>query len=206
MRANSRQQLARGKRFDEVIVGAGLKAFDRGLLPGAGGQENHRHHLRHRVVSQRTEQTEAVKARHHHIGQHQVWRILQGRRQCGGPIRHGNHVMLGLQEPRHIRPHVGIVVHPQHPRTRLGPRLQLTLDRCDGGGDGFRKPEQRFLHVSRCCATAAFGTVRRTGGFHAFRGEMLMTGFEGDGELAADPLLTLHGHRAGVSPHELLDE
>ncbi len=53
VRAHPREQLARGERLDEVVVGARLQALDRALLARARGEHDHRHVAQQRVLVQR---------------------------------------------------------------------------------------------------------------------------------------------------------
>ena len=78
--ADARQQLARGERLGQVVVGPGVQPLDPRLLAGAGGEQDHRQVAERRVGAQRAQQAEAVEARHHHVGEHQV-----GRRCAGAP-------------------------------------------------------------------------------------------------------------------------
>ena len=55
------QQLGRGERLDQVVVGPGLQPFDGRLLPGAGRKQQHRHLGRPQVGPQRRDQRQAAQ-------------------------------------------------------------------------------------------------------------------------------------------------
>ena len=70
--ADSGQQLRRGEWFDEVVVGAGLQAFDRGFLPGARGQQQNWYGCGSRLRPQRRDQLQSVHAWHHDVADDKV--------------------------------------------------------------------------------------------------------------------------------------
>ena len=70
--AHPSEQIRRGERFDEVVVGAGRQALDRGFLTRASGQQQDRHGGGPRVLAQRREQLETVQPGHHHVADDEV--------------------------------------------------------------------------------------------------------------------------------------
>ncbi len=69
---HARDQLARGERLDQVVVGADLQPLDARLLPGARGQHDHREVGRRLVRAQARDQPESVEVRHHDVREHHV--------------------------------------------------------------------------------------------------------------------------------------
>ena len=69
-------------------------------------------------------QTQAVKAGHHHVADHQVGGVAADRVQGGPPVGdRGDPVTGGAQQPGQVLAHVGVVVGDQHPR-RQGTRTR----------------------------------------------------------------------------------
>ena len=66
------KQLRGGERFDQVVVGAGLQAFDGGFLSRACGQQQDRQRCGARVDAQRREQLQTVQPGHHHVADDEV--------------------------------------------------------------------------------------------------------------------------------------
>ena len=108
------QQLGRGERLDEVVVGARVQALDRRLLAGPRGQQQHRHLGGARVGAQRGDQLEAVRRG--------IITSLMTRGPAGGPgrVQRGlpvgdrGHLVAGPQQPLQVLAHVGVVVGEQH--------------------------------------------------------------------------------------------
>ena len=111
-------QLARGERLDEVVVGARGEPLDGGLLPGAGGEHDHRQLRGRRVRAQRGEQPEAVELGHHRVGEDQVGPARRDRLQRGAAVAHGLDVPVAGQQPLEVVAQVGVVVGDQDPRPR----------------------------------------------------------------------------------------
>jgi hypothetical protein len=75
---HARQQVVRGERLGQVVVGAGLQPLDRGPFPRPRRQQHHRHRCGGRVGPQGGEQPEPVEARHHHVGQDEIRAVRPG--------------------------------------------------------------------------------------------------------------------------------
>ncbi len=109
-------QLARGERLEQVVVGPGGEALDRGLLPGARGEQDHRQLRRAGVRAQLGQQPEAVELGHHRVGEDQVGPALAHRRQGGAAVAHRLDVPVAGEQPLEVVAQVGVVVGDQDPR------------------------------------------------------------------------------------------
>ncbi len=75
VRPHAGQQFTRGKRFGEVIVRAHFQPADRRFLAGARGQQDDGNVPRAVVRAEFTEDAEAVKSRHHDVGEDEIGRV-----------------------------------------------------------------------------------------------------------------------------------
>ena len=92
-------ELARGKRFGQVVVGSRLQPFDLRLVARARGEDHHRDGARFGLGAQAPQQLEAVDPGHHRVGQDQVRRPRRHGGQRGGAIGDGLDVIRRLEQP-----------------------------------------------------------------------------------------------------------
>ncbi len=119
----AREQFGSREGFDEVVVGAGLKPFDRGLLPCAGGQQHHRHGRGARIGPQRRHQGESVQPGHHHVADNEVGHDSADRLQGLLTVGHGIDLVSGAaKQAAQVFTHVGVVVCDEDPRRRVAAR------------------------------------------------------------------------------------
>ena len=121
MCADTGQQFLGAERLDQIVVGPGLHALDPALLARAGRQHDDRQAAGARVGPQCSQQAEAVEPGHHHVGQDQVRRLLDGRRKGRLAIRHGLDPVMLREQAADVLPHVGVVVGHQHAGPVVGP-------------------------------------------------------------------------------------
>ena len=212
------QQLGRGERLDQVVVGARPQALDGRLLAGPRRQQQHRHGRGARVAAQGGHQRQAVEAGHHHVADHQVGGGGADRVQGGLPVGdRGDLVADGAQQPGQVVPHVGVVVRDQHPYgqgvTRLCGEVCVTAER-DLLQHG---PHPRAATVLRDPGQPAQGFLdegidrgrcrrRVVGGDDSDGGQVGAAERQPDGERGALALGAGRGDAAAVQLDEFLDE
>ena len=94
VRTNARQQFARGKRLNQIVVRTCIETLDLRLLAGASGQQDDGYIPQLRIGPQRRHQAEPIQPRHHHITQQQIGTLFTNRAQCSLAIgrRHGHRI------------------------------------------------------------------------------------------------------------------
>ncbi len=133
VRFDTRQQLARGERFDEVVIGSRFHSLHTRLGAGACREQNHREGSSRMIASNCAEQSHTVQPRHHHVGQHQIERCLAYLLQRRDSISDDHDLMAPFEQPAHVLAHVRIVVGKKNSR--------------HGARTTGKKP--RFFHVAR---------------------------------------------------------
>ena len=108
------QQLGRREGLDEIVVRARLQALDRRLLPGPGGQQQHRDLRGAPVRAQRRHQLKPAEAGHHHVADEDVRRARVSGFQRGLPVGDGGDLVARPQQPLQVLAHVRVVVGEQH--------------------------------------------------------------------------------------------
>jgi hypothetical protein len=192
--AHPGDELAGRERLHEVVVGPGVETLDRGLFAGAGGQHDDRDARGRRVLAQCLEQPEAVEARHHHVGQHEVRHVAPRRGQRGEPVAHGFDLPVGAEQPGDVPAHVRVVVRDKDP---AGVRVRA---RCVVGLRAVRQPARGLGDVQ----LGGVGTA--AGAADAVRRQMLGPQRDRHRERRALPDRRRHVDRALVQLDELADE
>ena len=87
MAGDTSQQFTTAERFDQIIIGTVIEAFDPRFFAGPGGEQYHRHRAKLGIGTQFFQQREAVHHRHHDIGQDEVGTAGTGGGQRGLAVR-----------------------------------------------------------------------------------------------------------------------
>ena len=116
VRAHAGDQLARGERLDEVVVGARREPLDGRLLAGARREHDHRQLRGGRVRAQLRQQPEAVELGHHRVGEDQVRPARRDGLQRRSAVAHRLDVPVAGEQPLEVVAQVGVVVGDQDPR------------------------------------------------------------------------------------------
>ena len=145
-------QFPRGEGLRQIVVGAGVEAFHARLLAGPRRQHDHGQVAQRRVGSQLAQQAEAVEARHHDVGQHEVRLPRADRRQRRVAVGDRLHVPARSEQPADIVAHVGVVVGHEDARAVRSVRrkMQVAARRRRGRpasspAASVRQPAQRLL-------------------------------------------------------------
>src|SRR5262249_26578425 len=200
MRLHAREQFAGAEGLDQIIVRPGFHPLDARLFARASRKQNDWDGLQPLVGAQFAQQPEAVKIRHHHVGQHEVGRALTNRIQRRFSVGNGFNFVLPAEQPPQVIAHVGVVVGQQN--SGIGRRgdgatgqdqvFNLILIAFRGACRPvalsprrpvfFNEPPQRLFDVT-------FATQRRRGerarGPDALGGQMSLAQRDHHGELAA---------------------
>ncbi len=108
------QKLLGAEGLHKIIVGAGFQAFDSTLFTRPSRQHDDGHAARARVRPHRLHQAEPVEIRHHHVGEDQVRRPVEGRSERSLPVRQGLDVVVLCEQAGDVSAHVGVVVGDQN--------------------------------------------------------------------------------------------
>ena len=144
LRFHPGNELPRGKRFRDVLAGAGLETLHPCLVAGFGGQHENRQVASLRVVAQRANQAETIDLGHHHVRHDQVRPLAVNSGKRLRTVGDGLHLPSRSEQPANVAPHVGAVVGDQDPlgRSAVGRRCG---DDLIGRDAGFPNPLQRFF-------------------------------------------------------------
>ena len=193
------KQLSRAERLDQVVVGAGLEAFDDALLSGPGGDHDDRNMERRRVLMERFEQAKAVQSRHHHVGQHEVGWVGPRELEGGLAVRSGSYVVRLAEQGGDVVTHVRVVVGHEHARSL---RSAGEFRRAPGGRPALEPPIRLGEEARRLPLD---GDLARE--FAQLVGpEVLAAERELNRERRADSGSALHRRAAAVQLGELGDE
>ena len=201
------QQLGGGERLDQIVIRAGAQPGDRGLRPGTGREQQHRHRRGPPVRPQRRNQPQAVQDRHHHIADHQVRRGRSHHLQCRAAVGDRfDDVTVGAQQPAQIVAHVGVVVgdhHAHRPSLHVMSRRRVGPDVVGSGVRGrLGCPAQRLLEIS----VPALRGTRRGPGCDGVGWQVRGTQRKPDREGGALPLDAVDVDRPAVQSDQFLDQ
>ena len=119
--ADADAELAGPQRLADEVVGAELEAAQAILVGGAGRQEDEGHEGEVRVAADVLHQRPAVHLRHRDVGDDQVRRAVQRRREPLGAVRRGRHREAGVRERLlDADEGRGVVVDREDPRDACG--------------------------------------------------------------------------------------
>lgn len=103
-------QLARGERLDQIVVGAGLEPFGGRVFAGARRQEDHRHRRQLRFAPQLLHQGEPVELGHHHVADDEIGTAPPRGREGGCAVAHRFDGPALGQKARYVLAQIGVVV------------------------------------------------------------------------------------------------
>jgi hypothetical protein len=135
---HAREQLHRRERLDQVVVRTRGDAVDARLLARTREQHDDRRRAQVAVRAQLAQQAKPVEVRHHHVGEHEIRRLLARELERREPVGGNVDRPVLAQDPREVIAHVGVVVDDEH---ALGPGRRLRHGR-------LRDPPQRLLDVA----------------------------------------------------------
>jgi hypothetical protein len=119
VRPDARLQLARAERLDQIVVGAGVHAFDAALLARARGEHDHRRVARARVGAQRAQEPESVEPRHHHVGEHEIRTAIAHRLERRLSVCDRDDAVAFREQAHDVLTHVRVVVGHQDARSAV---------------------------------------------------------------------------------------
>ena len=111
------QEFARGERLRQVVVGLGVEALHPRIFARARRQHDDGQVAQLGVVAHFAQEAEAVEARHHDVGQHQIGLARPHRRQRLHAVRDRLHLPSRSEQPADVSAHVGVVVGDQDARS-----------------------------------------------------------------------------------------
>ncbi len=119
VRADTGEKLASGEGLHEIVVRAALQSFDRGFFTCPRRQKDHGDIVNGRVGTQRSEESEAIEVRHHHIAEDES-RLAKSRGlERGEPVVGHLDGVMRTQDASDVVAQVCIVVDHEDARGRL---------------------------------------------------------------------------------------
>ncbi len=212
VRRHASDELTGRERLHEVIVGAGVQPFHARLLACARREHDDGHRARPGLLTQRSQETEAVEPRHHHVGQHQIRGAPPRRLQGFLAVARRLDAPALAEQPRDVIAHVGIVVHQEDvpvdvPRERL--RRESAVEALGHGvGQSGRtgQPAESLQHERRGAAGARGPRGRGRCHLDAIGGQMGVATRQRHPEGRPGSRTALDLDTSAVQPHELLHE
>ena len=128
VRVDLRNEFAGGKRFGQIVIGAGVQPLDASFLAGPRGQHDDGQVSQVGILPDRLQQTEAVELGHHCVGDDEIGTVSPDRLDRRISVFRGLDVPMGAEQSSDVGTHVRIVVGDQD--------VALHLDTAHvGGGD-----------------------------------------------------------------------
>ncbi len=175
VRFDARQQFAGAERLDEVVVGAGLHAFDAALLAGARREQDDRQRARLRIGAQPRQQLMPSRRGIMMSESTQIGPARGDGRERRFAVRDRLDLVARGQQAAHIVAHVGVVVGEEdarhvrsgHSPARAGDVNDPSMT-CSSVGPASGQPAQRLFDEGR-------GAERR-GGLRTRRADLSGSG------------------------------
>jgi hypothetical protein len=164
---DSRQQLARAERLDQIVVGACSHALHAAFLAGTGRQKDNRNRTCLVVGAQPPEQFQSVHAGYHDVGQNQIRLSARACGKGGLTIADNLELVVWTEQAAQVVAHVGAVVDDQHECAADAARschrgTEFGLEKFGTVFTAVRQPSESFLDKRRGANRGRYTTLGMT--------------------------------------------